>query len=560
MIYIKERITKHVPGMTSFFIKIDNKQYLKDIVAQIKTINIYDFNKKTLEWEIPSIYLAELIDKLCIYDDLDLSILKYKEEPDKIYKLSNYKTKPFKYQEEGIQYGLNHDNWLLLDAPGLGKSLQLIYLAEELKKRENIKHCLIVCGVNTLKTNWKKEIQKHSKLDCVILGEKINSKGNISFGSISDRLEQLKNPIKEFFVIVNIESLRDDRIIKTILNGKNKFDMIVVDEIHCCKSNSSQQGKNLLKLSKIKYKIGATGTLLLNSPLDSYVPLKWIGAERAAQSTCKYFYQVYGGQFGKEFLGYRNLDTLKQQLSAYTLRRDKSLLNLPPKNIIEEYVDMSDKQQLFYNNIKSGIKDQIDKVDLKPNIILSMAMRLRQATACPSILTTENIPSAKIDRTCDLVEQITSTGNKVVIFSTFKETVSELEKRLIEYNPLIGTGDIEDEIISKNIDKFQNEEENKIFIGTWQKCGTGFTLTRANYMIFIDTPWTPAQLEQACDRIYRIGTTGAVFIYNLITNNTVDERVLEIVNDKEAVSDYVIDGTITKKSLESLKKYIVELN
>ena len=60
----------------------------------------------------------------------------YCMEEDKIYKLSKYKTKPFSYQEEGIQFGLNHDKWLLLDPPGLGKTLQLIYLAEELKKRE----------------------------------------------------------------------------------------------------------------------------------------------------------------------------------------------------------------------------------------------------------------------------------------------------------------------------------------------------------------------------------------------------------------------------------------
>ena len=560
MIYIQERKTKHVPGITSLFINIsENKQLLKEIVAEIKTSASYDFNKKTLEWEVPTTCLSNMLDKLALFDDIELTLLKYKEEADIKYKLSNYKTKPFKYQEEGIQYGLNHDKWLLLDAPGLGKSLQIIYLAEELKKRENIKHCLIICGVNTLKTNWKKEIEKHSKLSCVILGEKINSKGNVSFGSISDRLEQLKKPIKEFFVIVNIESLRDDRIIKELIKGKNKFDMIAVDEIHTCKSVSSQQGKNLLKL-KAKYKVGATGTLLMNSPLDSYAPLKWIDAERAAQSTCKYYYQLFGGNFGKEFLGYRNLDTLKQQLNAYTLRRDKSLLNLPPKNIIEEYVDMSDKQQLFYNNIKNGIKDQLDKIDLKPNVILSMAMRLRQATACPSILTSENIPSAKIDRTCDLVEQITSEGNKVVIFSTFKETVFELQERLKEYKPLIGTGDIPDEIISENVDKFQNNEENKVFLGTWQKCGTGLTLTRANYMVFIDTPWTAAQLQQSCDRIHRIGTKDSVFIYNLITNNTVDERVLEIVNDKEAVSDYILDGTITSKSIESLKKYITELN
>jgi SNF2 family DNA or RNA helicase len=137
--------------------------------------------------------------------------------------------------------------------------------------------------------------------------------------------------------------------------------------------------------------------------------------------------------------------------------------------------------------------------------------------------------------------------------------VKELEKRLEMYNPLIGTGDLDDCIISANVDKFQTIDENKVFIGTWQKCGTGLTLTSANYMIFMDTPWTNASFEQACDRIYRIGTNKSVFIYNLISAGTIDERVLEIVNDKAAIADYVIDDVISESGINSLRKYIEEL-
>jgi SNF2 family DNA or RNA helicase len=188
-----------------------------------------------------------------------------------------------------------------------------------------------------------------------------------------------------------------------------------------------------------------------------------------------------------------------------------------------------------------------------------MVTRLRQATAHPGILSTENIPSGKIDRCCDLLEQIISDGNKCVVFSTFKETIDAIKERIPQYKPLIGTGDIPDEQISNNVDKFQNCEDNKVFLGTWQKCGTGLTLTSASYMIFIDTPWTDAAFEQACDRIYRIGTTKPVTIYNLITSDTIDERVNEIVNDKGALADYIIDDTITESGLNSLRKYIEEL-
>lgn len=556
MITITEKITSKVPGITSVFVDF---KYNPDIVQEIKSLPCFNYSKKTNQWEIPIIYLSQLIDKLCVFDDIELKLCQITFEEDIEYELSTYKTEPFKYQLEGIQFGLNHDKWLLLDPPGLGKTLQIMYIAEELKKREGIEHCLVICGINTLKTNWKKEIEKHSNLSCRILGEKVNSKGRVSYGSINDRLEQLKSKIEEFFVITNIETLRDDRIIKALLKGKNKFDMIVVDEVHKCKSSTSQQGANLLKLKSAKYKIAATGTLLLNNPLDTYVPLKWIDADRSTTTNFERYYCVYGGQFGNDFIGYRNLDTIKKQLELFSLRRQKSLLNLPPKNIINEYVDMSESQKTFYDNVKNGVKEEVDKVNLKPNVVLGMVMRLRQATACPSILTTKQVPSAKIDRVCDLCEEICSEGHKVVVFSTFKETVNELIPRLSQYNPLIGTGDIPDEIISKNIDDFQNKADNKVFIGTWQKCGTGFTLTSATHMIFLDTPFTNAAFEQACDRIYRIGTTEPVFIYNLITTDTIDERVKEIVEDKAALSDFVIDDIITQNSLNSLQKYIEEL-
>ena len=272
MIVIEERTTHKLPGITSLFISFD---FDSRIVSEIKTLSNYLYDKNSKEWEIPISSLKEILEKLNPLSDIKLKLKKEEIEKDDVYELLNYKTKPFEYQKDGIEYGLNHDRWLLLDAPGLGKSLQLLYLAEELKKRDNIEHCLIVCGVNTLKMNWLKEIEKHSSLNGKILGQRINRKGKLVIGSVKDRLDDLKTPIEEFFVITNIETLRDKDIIKEINSSKvNKFDMIVVDEIHKCKSPTSSQGKNLLKLTNAKYRVGATGTLLLNDPLDAYVPLK----------------------------------------------------------------------------------------------------------------------------------------------------------------------------------------------------------------------------------------------------------------------------------------------
>lgn len=561
MITISERQCKSLPGITSLFISFP---YHKEIISIIKTCSAYYYNSETKEWELPISCLSYLLDNLTFYSDIKLNILDSKKnlaQPKHI--TLEYKLKPFEHQIEGIEFGINNDCWLLLDAPGLGKTAQIIHIAEELQAQEGLEHCLIICGLNTLKKNWKEEIQKHSDLSCKILGERITKKGNTTYASVKERAAELKNPIEEFFIITNIETFRSDEVLEAYKKSKNNIGMIVVDEIHKCKSHQSQQGKNLLKLNKAKHRIGATGTLLLNDPLDAFVPLKWIGAEKSNFTNFKNFYCRFSTETKGMIVGFKNIDILKDQIDAYSLRRTKDLLNLPPKIIINEYIELNDDQQAFYQLIKDGVKKEIqevtDKIDVSNMSILSMVTRLRQTTSYPELLTSENISSAKLDRAVSLAEEIISNGDKIVIFSTFKEPVYKLAEMLNEYNPLVCTGDSSDSEIYENKEKFQNDDRYKVFLGTWQKCGTGITLTAASYMIFLDTPWTYAVFEQACDRIYRIGTNKSVFIYKLICKDTVDEKVDKLLLSKQAISDYVIDDKISPDSIDELRNYIEEL-
>ena len=443
------------------------------------------------------------------------------------------KAKLFKHQQEAVEYALQgHDKWLLLDAPGLGKSLSMITLAEELKVQRGIEHCFIICGINSLKGNWEKEISKYSQYDSVIIGKRVNRNGNVVYDTIPQRAEQLKNKIDEFFVILNVESLRDDKIIDAINKSTNKFDMIVLDEAHCCKGTKAQQSKNLLKL-EAPYMIAMTGTLLMNNPVDCYVPLAWIGAERKNNVTMfKNTYCIFDDMTKGRIVGYKNMALLKDEIENWSLRRTKDLLDLPPKNIIEEYVEMDDSHRRFYESVRQGVKEECDLIDLKPNNVLSLVTRLRQATSCPNVLTSSNIYSTKVERAKSLVEEIVSQGDKVVIFSTFKEPINELYEELKEYNPLIGTGDIKDAIVNENVAKFQSDDKYKVFLATTQKLGTGQTLTAASYMIFIDDPWTAALVGQCEDRIHRIGSTEPVFIYHLICKDTIDESIRKIVTRK----------------------------
>ena len=558
MIKIEERECEKLSGLTSLFLSFD---YNEEIINAIKQItDVYLFNKKTKEWEIPVTYLSKLLDNLNAFDAIDISLYPTKESSLKPVKtILNYKLKPFKHQLEAIEFGLQHPRFLLLDDMGLGKTASIIHIAEERKARGQIKHCLIVCGIATLRGNWRKEIKLHSDESFRIIGEKINTKGNATYTTIRERTAELLKPIDEFFLIVNIETLRSEEFIDAINYGPNEIGMIVVDEIHRANNTKSQQGHNLLKLTS-PYEIGATGTLLTSAPINAYLPLKWLGVDKANLTNYKRQYCEFGGFGGHEIIGYKNLEILKDEIDSNSLRRTKDIFpDLPEKTIIKELVTLSDEHRKFYNDVKKGVKEECDKINLNTSNLLSLVTRLRQATACPQILTTSNIRSSKLDRCVELAEDLISKGEKVVVFSTFKESVKYLADYLKEYDPLICTGDSSEVDISNNVDLFQKDPSKKLIIATHQKMGTGITLNAASYMIFIDTPFNASEFNQSCDRIYRIGTKRPVFIYNLICEGTVDERVAQIISKKQAISDYIIDDRLTNDGLNILKDYILDL-
>lgn len=551
MIQLFERKSNKLPGLNSIYIV---SEYNRSVVDIIKCCSERNWNADTKEWEVPIYELSNLINNLVDIDSVELNVLRDKKKVMlSIPKGYKFKLDPFEHQLEGIEYGLNHKGWILGDDQGLGKTATASHLAGILKETEGLKHCLVICGKSSLKYNWVNDIHKHTELDSYVLGTRYYKRtGKPYVGSVAERVADLKKPIKEFFIITNIETLRDNNIVKAIQALNHDIDMIVLDEAHVTKDPSSQQGKNLLKLTKAKRRIALTGTLIMNSPLDAYVPLKWTGNETATYTYFKNRYCVFDQFRRGQVLSYKNLDLLHQQLSTCMLRRTKEdKLNLPPKMYTVDYVEMTDKQAILYENLKDQVRDEIDKVSLSSINPMAISMRFRQATAWTGILSSTVQESAKLNRLEDLLEEIVAQGDKALIFSVFKPTVDIIRERFKKYNPLVMTGDItNDADIDEIRRKFQEEDENKILVGTWQKMGTGHTLTAANYVIFIDTPWTDADFQQCVDRAYRIGTTKTVHVITLVTKDTFDERVLEIVEGKKSISDYVVNASVSKESMK----------
>ena len=566
MIYIRETIPIKMSGKTSFLISF---AYDPKVVDAIKTLPVKQYIKNIQAWEIPSDCLAEALDTLTFLDNIQLITLPETEEDSNQgdfdltqAEIDQLHFKPYKHQVEGINYGLQKKKWLLLDNPGCGKTNQIIGLAETLKRRGLVEHCLVIAGINSLKSNWAKEIKKFSNEKSIIIGEKLKRDGTVSKipMSIAERVEQLKKPISEFFVILNVESLRDDRIVSAISSGPNKFQMIAIDEVHKCLATgkSSTQGSNILKL-KADFQVAATGTLLLNNPINCWGPLNWIDVDHSTLGNFKTQFVKFGGFGDKQIVGYKNLDTLKEELESCSIRRSKEqLVDLPPKTITVELLDMLPEHQKFYDAVKEGVKSEVDKVKLTTGNLLALTTRLRQATVDPGILTTNNIVSTKIERCCELVEELMDSKEKVVILSSFKPPVYKLAEALKQYNPVICTGDQADADVSKAVDAFQNDDEHMILIGTLGKVSTGLTLNRASYMIMLDEHWTSAMNNQAHDRIYRLNNTAPAFITILACKDTIDERVHEVSQYKQDLSDFVIDD-IENSLSDSLRSAMTDI-
>ena len=419
---------RKMTGKSSFCINFDFNQA---IVDSLKGLPTFYYHKKDYIWEIPINCISQALESLTFLDDIQLSLLPDDPgNPNQIdFKLTKteieqFRFTPFEHQIEGINFGLDpaRPKWLLLDSMGLGKTNEIIWYAETLKRRGIIDHCLVICGVDSLRQNWKKEIQKFSTESCVVLGEKVSKKGKVSYASVDQRAKQLLEPIEEFFVVVNVATLRSDKIIEAFKKSPNRFGLIAVDEAHKISNKSSQQGSNLLKLES-PYKIAATGTPIVNSPLSAYLLLSWTGNDQATLTTYKSNYCEFGGFGDKQVIGYKNLDVLKEEMDSCSIRRtlDQVRSDMPLKTVHYEVIEMSDAHRKFYDAVKEGVKEEADRVELKSGNLLALTTRLRQATACPAILTTQDIMSTKLERCIELVDDLISQGEKVVILSTFKE-------------------------------------------------------------------------------------------------------------------------------------------
>lgn len=564
-------------------------RYDEWLISQIRGIQGRKWDKERRVWIIPTVRLQEAKNIVVRNGHA------WQEEKEYVRKAQapiaplnfQYKTEPFPHQREGVARLVRDLGGVILgDDMGIGKTKQIIDTACHLKRTKGVKHVLVIVCVDILKWSWAlNQVPTHSDEKAYILGTRYRKNGKFYLGSVKDRYEDLKDlPNNDsFFIITNKETLRYgskvhckdyrdrfraaqwcenhgmmreaaevrdhgyymkldfcDEVIKLVKKGE--IGLIAVDEAHKCKNPTSQQGAALLTLAETKCVIPITGTPLLKDPMDLYLPLRLIGKEQHSYYEFERHYCVKN-EWTHRIESYRNLSELEEIMDTCMIRRLKKdvLLDLPEMLPSYEYVEMSKAQSDIYEEALMNIRNNIDQIKRSANP-LAQLLRLRQATGWTGILSSKVQESAKMTYAEDLVQDEIANGGKVLILSNWTSVTRVAYDIMSKYSKKVAyiTGEQKDKYSQQEM--FQTDDECKIVIGTTGAMGVGIDLFKASLIIFLDEPWTQGDKDQARDRAYRQGLTHALRIVTLITKDTIDERVADIVRQRGGLANRLVDG------------------
>ena len=491
----------------SGLIEISNKNIVKliKVLNSNKEINLSEFeisipNHKNLNLKtnhLKSIDQGSLLAPLFM-SDVDLSMLR-------------------NYQKEGVEWLINNDDGILADDMGLGKTIQTIKAIDTLFRSGQIKKVLIVCPLSLIAT-WEYEVSKWAKHLSI---SRVNSDGT------NTTIKWLKALTGSHILICNYEQLRQD--IEPL--SYTEFDLVVADEAHKIRKLSSQLSKGIDKINRKRF-WALTGTPVENNIDDLISLLKHINSKKFQHLSKN-----------------RNPVLLQESAKPYVLRRLKKQVLKDLPEVIEQNVpvQLSQKQEKEY----LAVEKNKSRIVSESGSYFTVLSKLR--TICEGIGFEEN---AKVDKTIELLEKISENNEKVIIFSYFLEPLALLEKKLLKYNSAINfrkiIGEDSRETRDANISEFKSDYQITALLASSKVASEGLTLTEANNVIFMNKWWNPSSNHQARDRVVRIGQEKIVQIYSLFCINTIEERVVTILEEKEDLYREVVDGMVDESFIVRL--------
>lgn len=432
----------------------------------------------------------------------------------------------YPHQADGVAFLLNKKRAILADDMGLGKTRQAI-VALDIARDEGI--FLVVCPAS-LKLNWKREILL---VDPAARVEVIGSNG-----------EPVENPR---WVIVNYDLLKAhaDRLRNVAWTG------IVLDEAHFIK-NASQRTSQCLKLLGVQDEARApligpefvfllTGTPMTSRPRDLFNLLRCVGhpSARSFLSYAKRYCDAYKNDYGWVTTGSSNIDELNLLMKEVGLRRRKDeVLDLPPKVRSWVPVDISNSTQAL--NAVETFLDWYQATDPeRPNDTQFLARLTKVRVA---------LHKAKHSAVSERIRDVIASGEKVVVFTVFKEGVERHAKEFgAQAVSIKGSQSAEERM--EAVDRFQFDPTVKLAVCNIIAGGVGITLTEGTHVIFQDLDWVPANHAQAEDRCYRLGQTRRVTVEYFHANGTLDTYIARLLETKMTLIGAVEADTLPDPSI-----------
>lgn len=416
---------------------------------------------------------------------------------------------------------------LIADAPGLGKTVQAIGFAQ----LHNVK-TLIVCPLSVV-PNWKKEIKKFTGKDATVW----DSKGY-------DGKKSNQFHITHYDAIAkNHQWLRDEL-----------FELLVCDEATMLKNRQTVRAKALLgsykerrKYPGIKtqYSIFLTGTPVLSRPIEIFSLLSYLDKERF--NNFFHFTQRYGGWRGE---APRNLTDLNDRIKDVVIRRMKSevLKELPAKQRNDLFVELTPSERKDYQKL---LKEMFGhwKMEGKPSV--------KHMPALHGFLIEKKLP-----RLYEMIDEFLDNDKPILIFCNYLDPLKKILKKYGSQAAML-SGAMKKEERQETIDKLST---GKAKIGLFSLTAGGMGIDGLQHQIdtvvFLNCDWVPANHEQAEDRTHRIGQKSQVQVYYMLCVDTIDEYMREILQEKQAVADLIVDGKIVTPVQQKsyFKEFVKRLN
>ncbi|MBI5472340.1 MAG: SNF2 helicase associated domain-containing protein [Ignavibacteriae bacterium] len=435
---------------------------------------------------------------------------------------------------------------ILADDMGLGKTVQALALLQHCYENGESLPSLIVVPSSPL-FNWKKEAERFTPSLRVLVYSGTERHSHV------DALDSYNVILTSYGILRrDIEALR-----------QREFLYVVLDESQNIKNHDSVNAK-AARLLRARHKLALTGTPVENNLMELWSQFCFLnpgmlGGERA-----------FATHFSKPIEKHKSetaSHSLKRIVFPFILRRTKETVasELPPKVETVTYCDMDPAQRSTYDHwreyYRRAILRSIESVGFARSKmkVLEGLMKLRQVCCHPSLVDAKySGSSGKFEAFMEMIDDILAEGHKVLVFSQFVRMLKVLRRELdgkgIAYEYL--DGHTRDRAIC--VDRFQNDENRKLFLISLKAGGTGLNLTAADYVIHYDPWWNPAVEMQATDRAHRIGQTKHVFAYKLITRDTVEEKVLALQEKKKELVKSIISTdsgfvkSLTKNDVEML--------